>query len=472
VCRKLAVVVVVAATVAATACTPTTACAPLDGSPPAVDEDPEGRAVAEPQDDAASLFDRSVLHDVTLVLAPEDLATLDAAPAAEVYVPGTFELDGERVGPVGIRYKGNVGSWVGCLSDSTPEHPGRLSGHKTCPKLNFKIDFHELDDDLDFHGLHKLELHAMNRDPSMMREQLGFALYRQSGVPAPRTAHARVVVNGVVEGVFLMVEAVDGRFLDAHFEDGDGNLYQDVWPTAVDGFTEPPTEALLRAALETHEDEGTDVSGMLAVGRAVQDARGLDRLWAVATGFSVAHTARFLAVDRTIRNDDGPVRFYCDDAACRNHNYFVYQEQFADRLWLVPWDLDLAFVDDGPTATDVDRQIQLTTAWDDHHRRCVPRPGGSDASRPQLPAGCDPLLGAMSCGFHDPYEDAVDELLGGPLRADVVDAELDAWSATIAAAVDEAHRLDPRQPSPEAWAAGLDDLRRRIDALRSRAERR
>jgi hypothetical protein len=464
--RPLALVAALAA-----ACEPTATCDRLDGPPPAVGDAPPGRVVTEPDDDAAFLFDRSVLHTVELELAPDDLATLDAHPAAERYVPGTVVLDGERVGPVGVRYKGDHGSWVGCVAGSTPDDPWDRSGAKTCPKLNLKLDFHELDDELRYHGLKKLELHAMNADPSMMREQLGFALFRQAGVPASRTAHARVVVNGVVQGVFLLVEAVDGRFTDARFEDGDGPLFKEVWPTAVDGYGELPTEDVLRAALETEEGEDVDLSPMLEVGAAVHDARGTARLQAVAAGFGVAHLARFLAVDRAIANDDGPVHFYCHRRGCSNHNFLIYQEAFAERLWLIPWDLDLAFVTDGPSPTATDRLVGLGWRWDAHPLRCVPR-SFADGSLRQLPAACDPLINAMACGFHDPVDDAVDELLAGPLRADVVDAELDAWAALIAGAVAEAHRLDPRQPSPEAWREGLDELRRRVEALRERIGRR
>ena len=40
-------------------------------------------------------------------------------------------------------------------------------------------------------GLKKLNFHAMGRDPSMLRERLGYGSFRQNGVAAPRAMHAR-----------------------------------------------------------------------------------------------------------------------------------------------------------------------------------------------------------------------------------------------------------------------------------------
>ena len=52
-----------------------------------------------------------------------------------------------------------------------------------------------------------------------------------------------------------------------------------------------------------------------------------------------------LAVDRTIRHDDGPFHWYCDDgtvARCGNHNFF-YEDPTAGSITMIPWDLDSAF---------------------------------------------------------------------------------------------------------------------------------
>ena len=65
--------------------------------------------------DSDYLFDQEKLHTFELTLSDQNLAYLDSAPALEEYVPGTLTFEGETL-PVGIRYKGSVGAWVGCLS--------------------------------------------------------------------------------------------------------------------------------------------------------------------------------------------------------------------------------------------------------------------------------------------------------------------------------------------------------------------
>ena len=82
------------------------------------------------------LFDQSELRTYELHLSDEALATLDADPAAEQYVEGSMTFEGQTIEPVGIRYKGSVGAFFGCLSGRDWVRP---SGQKTCTKLSMKV---------------------------------------------------------------------------------------------------------------------------------------------------------------------------------------------------------------------------------------------------------------------------------------------------------------------------------------------
>lgn len=72
--------------------------------------------------------------------------------------------------------------------------------------MQLKINW--LDADAKFYGLKKIQLHSMNQDNSPMRERLAFWLFRAMGVPAPRSVHARVVINGQYVGLFALTEEV------------------------------------------------------------------------------------------------------------------------------------------------------------------------------------------------------------------------------------------------------------------------
>lgn len=49
-------------------------------------------------------------------------------------------------------------------------------------------------------------------DPSMMRNALSFHFFQTIGVPSPLTRHCELYMNGVNEGVYLLIEAVNRKF--------------------------------------------------------------------------------------------------------------------------------------------------------------------------------------------------------------------------------------------------------------------
>ena len=130
---------------------------------------PQGPIVAEPQDAAAMLFDDDVVRTYELRVEPADLATMAEDPSAEVYVPGTFVFEDEQL-PVGVRYKGNGGAF-------RPPCSTNLGGPRT-GKCSIKVSFNWADPQGRFKGVKKLNFHAMNRDPSMLRDRLGYGIYR------------------------------------------------------------------------------------------------------------------------------------------------------------------------------------------------------------------------------------------------------------------------------------------------------
>ena len=166
--------------------------------------------------DSDYIFDQTRLHTFEITLPNSQLNRLDANPAAEKYVAGTLTFEGEKISPIGIRYKGSIGAFVGCLSG--PDQSGR----KTCTKLSMQLKINWLDPDNKFYGLKKIQLHSQNLDPSQMHERLAYWLFRAMGVPAPRSVHARVIINGQYMGLFALTEEVDGRFTRENFDDGKG----------------------------------------------------------------------------------------------------------------------------------------------------------------------------------------------------------------------------------------------------------
>src|SRR5262249_51647080 len=97
-------------------------------------------------------------------------------------------------------------------------------------KKSFKLDFNQFVKKQKLFGLTKLNLNNNALDGSQIREAISYEIFRQAGVPAPRTAFARVylTVPGQYDkkylGMYTIVEQVDERFLQNHFASKDGLL--------------------------------------------------------------------------------------------------------------------------------------------------------------------------------------------------------------------------------------------------------
>ncbi|MET0389756.1 MAG: CotH kinase family protein [Polyangiales bacterium] len=374
-----------------------------------------GDIVTDPLDEAATIYDQAQLHTFDVEVAPEDLARADVEPAAEVYVPARLLFEGKRY-DVGYRYKGSVGAF-------RPPCTAQFDGGPKAGKCSVKLSFHWTDPEGRFHGLKKLLFHAMHNDRSMLRERLGYSLFREMGVPAPRATHAILRVNGHAE-IYGLVEEVDGRFTRSRFaEGGKGNLYKEIWPIHDD------PQAYL-AALETNEDEAPSAEQMLRFQAAVNE--GPD---AMAAWLDRDLTASYMAVDRVIINDDGAFHFYChpggqgnNPVLPGNHNYYWYAASHADRLWIVPWDLDHSLREATiPPHIPVDwRQTPSAT-------ECNACEGGGGFGINGPSPGCDRVIKNFQA-WQASYEAKVDAFIAGPFRKEAVDQKLDTWEQQLTAA--------------------------------------
>lgn len=430
-----------------------------------------GELMAEPEDESAFFWNQTEVVTFEIEISEKNLARLDADPTAEQYVEALFKYGDEVYPEVGLRYKGSYGGWIQCFWTGTLTFgtAGQFlpSGAKTCPKLSMKVSFDWLDPGQDFHGLDKLNLASMNEDFSQMRERLGYALFREFGLAAPRSAYAKLLVNGQLQGLFLAIEEVDKRFARSRFtEGGEGNIYKEIWPDETDPSGYDPS-------LRSNRRDPN-----LAIERVVRFAQAFEKAPDDAAVVELSdewmdndYIMRFIAADRTLAFDDGIFHWYCTDIfapgnnpdPCSNHNYFWYEETGRDRLWLIAWDMPLSM---GGESGFTD----IIYEWNDTDAPCDPEANGFLFSPPQLAPSCDKLThGWASLGAE--YASAVRSFLDGPFAKDKVDAKLDAWSAQIDDQAQEA--ADAGQgPAADLWKGDLSALRDTIDQLRTAAEAR
>ena len=104
---------------------------------------------------------------------------------------------------VAVRFKGS-GSYM--MSAQTVKRP-------------FRIDLDRYVEGQEFKGVKNLSLGNLALDPTATREALSYAVYREAGVPAPRTAYVRLTLSvpGKYDreflGLYALVETIDKPFL-------------------------------------------------------------------------------------------------------------------------------------------------------------------------------------------------------------------------------------------------------------------
>jgi spore coat protein H len=408
---------------------------PLLGAPAPVE--PIGPPVPD-DGEQTWVFDPSAVHTYELTLDPEVWAALQLNARDEEYAEANLVAAGRSLGSVGLRFKGSLGTLASCFADD---------GTPRCEKLSMKVKFDEYVEEQRFLGLKRINFNSMLFDDTLMHERLAYRVYREMGVVAPRSAHARLIINGEDWGVFSLVEDVDGRFTDHHFEGGDGNLYKEAWPGNADGD-------VLADALETNE-EVADHSGFLDFQSSLLGAAPGELAGVLEQYLNVDTTLAYLAVDRALTNWDGVTAFYCyGDDYCENHNYFWYQDELEPRFVLIPWDLDNTF--EASPLTGVPDLFEATADCTTIYEAM---------GRSLRASGCDPLLGGLVASDSARYSAQLDRLLEGPFAPGVLEGWIDELEAQLTPEV----ASDARGPDLSTFEAAVSRLRNSVERLREEA---
>lgn len=238
------------------------------------------------------------------------------------YVKADLEIEGQKFKDVGIRYKGN-GTYMSAA--------GRL-------KRPFKIDLDRYIEQ-SFHGQKKLTLNSNVMDSSAAREVLAYGVYRSMGVPASRTAYARLTltVPGKYDkefvGLYTLVETVDKTFLKNHFGTAKGLLLKPERVGPIEHLGDDWEAYEQRYRPKTPADSKSK-RRLIEFTKLVQKAD--DKTFAKEIGnyLDVDEFLRFLAVTVTLVNMDSFIGL--------THNFLLYLDPKTNKFVLLPWDLDLA----------------------------------------------------------------------------------------------------------------------------------
>ncbi len=408
--------------------------------------------------DSDYLFNQDSLYTYELIIPGSNLALINSDPAAEQYVEGILVFQGDTLSPVGIRYKGSIGAFAGCVSNFSLGNP---SGHKTCTKLSMKVKINWEEEDAKFYGLRKLQFHAMNLDNSLLRDRLGYWLFREMDIPAPRCVHARLIINGEYNGIFALVENIDGRFAKHNYSNSDGNIYKEVWPITDAG--EPTPTGFLINGLKTNEELQNTVL-MEAFGEALATEEDESALQSIVETYNdLEEILTYSVIDRVIRHDDGPFHWYCGGGDCGNHNYYWYEDPTDQKLRLIPWDLDNAF-DNIISANNA--VVHIPDDWGEISNDCEPFASSFWTFIEQRSAACDKLTHTWTL-YDDEYAQIKEEFLATVFSQDNVNQQIEDWTDQIEAAVQQASDLHNDAPTVGQWKASVETLQEQLSFART-----
>ncbi|MFH1748905.1 MAG: CotH kinase family protein [Planctomycetota bacterium] len=259
---------------------------------------------------------------------PGDGDQFSLLPRNPIYVPCTMEFEGKTWWDVGIRFKGN----------SSLMHPWQIGVAKLPLRLDldeFEDDYPEIDDQR-FFGFKELALSNNFRDPSFLREKVVHDIFREAGVPSPRTAFYRMYVDfgegSMYFGLYTMTEVPDDPMLETQFGADSGNLYK---PEGIGATWVSFDEESFPKKTNKSTEDWSDVEAAIAALHADRSDPAAWRAGLEAT-LNVDEFLRWLAVNTLIQN--------WDSYGNTPQNYYLYSDPAdADCLYWIPWDCGEAF---------------------------------------------------------------------------------------------------------------------------------
>ena len=266
------------------------------------------------------------------------------------YVHADLDFGGRVFKDVAVRYKGN-GTWM------------QSQGSE---KRSLKIDLNHFVKGQKLAGMSQLNLHNSVTDPSWMNEVLSHRLFRDAGVPAPRTAYARVfvTVKGKFEkkylGLYSLVEDIDGTFVREHFGAKGGALFKPVTPELFADLGDN-WEKYQQTYDPKTEVDAKQTRRIIEFSKLV--AKSDDAQFAAKLGdyLDLDEFATFMAVTVWLSTLDsilGP-----------GQNYYLYLHPKTQKFSFMPWDLDHSFGQFGLMGTQEQREkLSIHKPWRGENR--------------------------------------------------------------------------------------------------------
>lgn len=237
------------------------------------------------------------------------------------YLLGNVEIDGRKYENVGIRYRGS-------------------KSFRTGSKRNaFSIKLNYINKKQNHQGYKRLKLSNALRDPSMLREVMGYEIARNY-MPAPKAGYVQLNINGEPYGLFVSIQAIDKEFLKAHFGDKKGTMVK-----ASSNLPEKQLDGCKKnvySSLEYESDAQCYMGNYELVSEEGWD--DLIELTDILNNNSAEEVQKVLNVDRTLwmlafNNALVNLNSYTGN---NSQNFYLYKDKNGQFNPII-WDLNLAF---------------------------------------------------------------------------------------------------------------------------------
>ncbi len=290
---------------------------------------------------------------------------------------GDLEFGGVPLNQVAVRYKGN-----GTFLDARGSY-----------RRPFKVDLDKDQPDRRFAGQASLNLHNLTADTSCLRDTLAYELFRDAGVPAPRTTFVRLrlTIDGKwserILGLYLLVEDPDLHWAAANFQRDGAAVFKPVTPELFHDLG-----ADWKDYKEVY-DPKTPVSDsqkrrLLDLVRLVAHAKDDEFARRIVEEFDLERTASFLACEALLAHFDGILN--------QGQNFLLWLDPRSEKFGFRPWDQDHSWGEFGMIGTREERErASLDHPWVGRHRfleRLMAVPAFRDRYRARLAVLLDTLF--------------------------------------------------------------------------------
>jgi len=263
-------------------------------------------------------FDSSVLHELRLYVHPHDWAQLQANYLKNTHYPAELYWRGVWVADSAVRSRG--------------------FGSRSGIKPGLTLEFNRYVAEQRFLGLTALVLDNSLQDPSFLRERLSLLLFRRMGIAAPRQAYARLYINDAYGGLYSMVESVDEQFLQYHFGDNRGYLYEYRWSEPAYQFEYLGSNAESYSPGRFRPETRLDDFDAATIGRmvhAINSASEDDFPREVSRFLDLKLFMKHVAVENFLAEPDGILGLW------GMNNFYLYRFIDTERFQCIPWDKDM-----------------------------------------------------------------------------------------------------------------------------------